>query len=265
MTLILGIDAAWTEAGSSGVALLRDAGNERHVLCAAPSYSAFIEACDQESAVSWTGLAGGAPDIPRLLRAAERIGGAPVEVVAIDMPISTVPIIGRRLADNLVSHHFGAAGAGTHSPTLVRPGPHGKSISDAFRSAGFRLATTFERRSPALIEVYPLAALVRLLNASLRPAYKVTKTRKYWPSKTQAERAELLKAEWATIGAALKREICTAGVPHPPDWSSWTGLKGYENALDAVICAWVGSCFIEGRIEAFGDETAAIWVPAITA
>jgi predicted RNase H-like nuclease len=242
-----------------------DSNSERRVLCAAPSYAAFTAAAEEGKAVGWTVPRGGAPDVPRLLRAAQTLGGAPVQIVAIDMPVATIPIIGRRMADNLVSQHFGAAGAGTHSATLMRPGPHGKSISNAFHSAGFKLATTSHRHTPALVEVYPLAALVRLLKASMRPAYKVLNTVKYWPSKTQAERAELLKGEWATISAALKREISEIGIPHPPDWSSFAGLKGYENALDAVICAWVGSCFVEGGIEAFGDETATIWVPAIAA
>ena len=38
-------------------------------------------------------------------------------------------------------------------------------------------------------------------------------------------------------------------------------LKRYEDALDALICAWVGVRYVAGDCSAFGDATAAIWVP----
>ena len=37
--------------------------------------------------------------------------------------------------------------------------------------------------------------------------------------------------------------------------------KVYEDGLDAVVCAWVGSEYVEARAEPFGDAKAAIWVP----
>ena len=38
-------------------------------------------------------------------------------------------------------------------------------------------------------------------------------------------------------------------------------LKAYEDTLDAVICAWVAICALEGRATPFGDEDSAIWIP----
>ncbi|MDW7774366.1 MAG: hypothetical protein SCH71_15885 [Desulfobulbaceae bacterium] len=38
-------------------------------------------------------------------------------------------------------------------------------------------------------------------------------------------------------------------------------LKRYEDALDALVCAWVGVKFLEGETQPLGDETAAIWCP----
>lgn len=38
-------------------------------------------------------------------------------------------------------------------------------------------------------------------------------------------------------------------------------LKGYEDALDSIICALVGYHYWRGRAYALGDEASAIWIP----
>ena len=38
-------------------------------------------------------------------------------------------------------------------------------------------------------------------------------------------------------------------------------LKAYEDALDAIVCAWIAICALEARAVPFGDETSAIWIP----
>jgi predicted RNase H-like nuclease len=38
-------------------------------------------------------------------------------------------------------------------------------------------------------------------------------------------------------------------------------LKGYEDAIDAVVCAWIGCEFLAGRCVAYGDMESAIWLP----
>jgi predicted RNase H-like nuclease len=40
-------------------------------------------------------------------------------------------------------------------------------------------------------------------------------------------------------------------------------LKAYEDALDAIVCAWVGVCALEGRATPLGNELSAIWVPRL--
>jgi predicted RNase H-like nuclease len=264
MGLVLGIDAAWTEAGSSGVALKRCTGGRRQVVAAAPSYAGFINRATDRTAINWVRPLGGAPDVSRLLKAATKLGGAPVDVVAIDMPMALTRIGARRVADNAISREFGSVGAGTHSVNEARPGSFGKSIVDAFRAKGFSLATTSHLAAkPALVEVFPLAALVRLMELDTRPPYKVTKTSKYWPSRTREERQNLLRRTWSSIFSALQTEISEIGFPFPTQWSSWAALKPYEDALDAVISAWAGSCLLDKSAEAFGDSSAAIWVPKV--
>lgn len=262
MALVLGIDASWTATGSSGVALVQYVKGERRVVAVAPSYAGFISNAEMGGAVNWVRPTGDAPDVPSLLEAANKLGGAPVDVVAIDMPMALTDITERRIADNKISEEFGAACAGTHSVNPSRPGPFGKSIRDAFRKAGYSLATVSRVTArPALIEAFPLAALVRLMGLNKRPPYKVTKTAKYWEDKTREERRDLLSHEWSCIVLALQSEISEIGFAFPIQWSTWTELKPYEDVLDAVISAWVGTCFLDNTAQPFGDSSAAIWVP----
>jgi predicted RNase H-like nuclease len=259
MALVLGIDAAWTAGGSSCLALMRIASDARRVVAVAPSYDSFVVHAESEKPVAWLRPTSGVPDIARILRAARKIGGGTVDVVAIDMPMSLGIIDGRRTADDAIAR----TGIGTHSPTK-RPGAFGKAISDAFFAEGFSLATTsLPIKSPALIEVFPLAALMRLMRLRTRPPYKVAKTSKYWPGRTREERQLLLKQEWARIFAALRTEIRELGFSFPTDWSCWAALKPYEDGLDAVISAWVGTKFLDRTAEPFGDLSAAIWVPKL--
>jgi predicted RNase H-like nuclease len=38
-------------------------------------------------------------------------------------------------------------------------------------------------------------------------------------------------------------------------------LKSYEDALDGVVCAWVGTTYLSGEVEPIGDDMGAIWKP----
>ena len=42
-------------------------------------------------------------------------------------------------------------------------------------------------------------------------------------------------------------------------------LRGVEEALDSVVCAYVACRLIEGACRAYGDESAAIWLPEVKA
>jgi predicted RNase H-like nuclease len=120
---------------------------------------------------------------------------------------------------------------------------------------------------PGVIEVYPHPALVELAGACERLRYKASKVRSYWPSDTPARRRDLLFLEWSAIVTLLEDEI--AGVadtlPIPTHAATALQLKAYEDTLDAIVCAWVGVCNLEGRAVPFGDDSSAIWIPQATA
>jgi predicted RNase H-like nuclease len=118
-------------------------------------------------------------------------------------------------------------------------------------------------RTPALLEVYPHPALLRLLGARYRLPYKVGNRRKYWPDAAPDERLARVLQQLDEIRCALQREIDGVPLDVPPlaDIASETSLKAIEDTLDALICGWVGIRYLAGRCRAYGDDTAAIWIP----
>ncbi len=253
MAVVLGIDAAWTMGHPSGVALLDGRSGCPRLLAVSASYEGFLGGrAIQEH-----------PPVLPLLDAAEALADAPVDVVAVDMPLAVQPFAGRRKADNDVSRAFGSAGCSTHSPTAQRPGPISAVYTARLAERGFRLATTGQARLPALLEVYPHIALLRLCGRPRRLPYKLARAARYWPDAPVQERRRRLLAEWQLIRGRLGEVIEgleQLALPEPGQpRAAW---KGCEDTLDAVVCAWVGQCFARGRAEAFGDETAAIWMPS---
>lgn len=197
-----------------------------------------------------------------LLAAASAYCGQAIDLVAIDMPLSRTPIRGRRVSDNAVSAAYGARKCGTHTPSAERPGLLSDALREGFAQAGYPLLTQ-KTASPGLIEVYPHPALVELADAAKRLPYKAAKVRSYWPSATSFERRGNLYRQWAEIIALLEKHI--AGIkaalpPLAPDANSFK-LKAYEDQLDAIVCAWVAICYLEGRAVPYGDGNSAIWIP----
>jgi predicted RNase H-like nuclease len=266
VTAILGIDAAWTAGRPSGVALLEEQGRRWHCVALAPSYAQF-EGLAAGRAVDWQARPpGSAPDLADLLAASRKLlGGKSVQAIAVDMPLSLEPIRRRRAADAAVSRAFGAQGCAVHSPSAERPGALADRLRADAENLGYPLATAANSagQTPALLEVYPHPALLHLLDARYRLPYKVANRRKYWPDAAPDERLARVRQQLDSIFCALQREL--DGVPHdvPPlaDIASAASLKAIEDSLDALVCGWVGTRYLAGRCRAYGDDTAAIWIP----
>ncbi len=268
MTNILAIDPAWTDHEPSGVALLQSKKHGWKCVALSPSYGQFISLA-HDVAVDWSQPpSAGEADVDALLAAAtSMLGGQAIDLVTIDMPIANDVITHRRVADDAVSRRFGAKGCSTHSPTTVRPGELGQRISQRFIDLGFRVAveTTAAGTVPALAEVYPHPALLTLLSKDFRYKYKVANAAKYWPDKSVELRKRKLVKNWRRVLVELATTIDAIDLPLPKgaaiETLALSHLKRYEDALDALICAWVGVQYMTGNCSSFGDETAAIWVP----
>ncbi|HUS33189.1 MAG TPA: DUF429 domain-containing protein [Kofleriaceae bacterium] len=280
MSVVLGIDAAWTANQPSGVALVRSHGRAWQCLALAPSYESFITLAAARPARTGVRPAGtstrspaasmpldwrrrpqgGPPDCDALLAAASALAGAAPDVIAIDMPLATRRITGRRVADNALSSAYAARGLGVHTPNEQRPGPIADAMRLGFGRHGYKVATA--RTPPAtprvLIEAFPHAAAIVLAGANYRVPYKLSRIAQYWPSSEPAARRRALMAQWRVLRRALARTI-DGGELRIPSGGPLAALKRYEDALDALICAWIAIEYLAGRLRAHGDATAAVW------
>jgi predicted RNase H-like nuclease len=244
MRAVLGIDAAWTQNRPSGLALVVGASGGWRLIAA---------------------KSGSLPKVAALLNSALKLCGCAVDLVAVDMPLAHSPIAGRRFSDDQVSRAYGSRKCGTYTPSALRPGALSDVLTGDFRQAGYLLRTE-KIATPGLIEVYPHPALVELMVASERLPYKASKTRTYWPLATPPERRGQLYRQWKEIAAKLESEIAgvTAALPQLGLDARGVEIKAYEDKLDAIICAWIGICALEGRAVPYGDDDAAIWIPKPT-
>lgn len=268
MTSILALDPAWTDHQPSGVALIESTRKGWRCIGLSPSYGQFLKLANG-IAVDWTqSPSSGEPDIDALMSAAQSLlGNQPIDLVTIDMPISLEPIMARRAADAMVSQEFGSRGCSTHSPSPTRPGPLGQRLTHRFGELGYPVATSHTPvGTPHVIcEVYPHPALLDLMQKDFRYRYKIGRASEYWKDKTPEERKRRIVKNWRKVVAELSNTINKIELPLPAktevDTTSASHLKRYEDALDALISAWVGVRYLAGDCTGFGDSTAAIWVP----
>jgi predicted RNase H-like nuclease len=261
MRCVLGIDAAWTSTQPSGVALVRETPKRWQLVAVAASYHAYhMQAGALEKSLENSEVF--KPVASDLLATSHALCGAPVDLIAIDMPLSHQPITGRRISDNLVSRLYGSRKCGTHTPSAIRPGRISDVLKQGFEAAGYSLLTHMPA-AHGLIEAYPHPALVELTSAPERLPYKAKKIGKYWPELNAAERRIQLFRKWDEIVIALDREIdgVADALPKVQTQASGAALKAYEDALDAVICAWIGICALTGTALPYGDDNSAIWIP----
>jgi len=255
MRCVLGVDAAWTAAQPSGVALAIETETGWRLIAAESSYQRFHARADRSQLPETTG-SGSIPDACGLLETSSRLCGRPVD------PLAHEPIRKRRESDDAVSRAYGAKKCSTHTPNAQRPGRISDDLTSGFASCEYPLLTTCIR-SPGLIEVYPHPALVELADATERLCYKAAKVAKYWPSATPQERRTRLFDVWAKIVALLDERILgvAAAMKVPSLEASGVQMKAYEDKLDAIVCAWVAICALNKLATPFGDDKSAIWIP----
>ena len=262
---VLGIDAAWTLAQPSGVALAAETATGWRLVAVASSYQQFQALAEGRQSTDCAST-GSAPDAISLLHCARVLCGRPINLAAVDMPLAHSPIIARRASDNAVSRVYGARKCGTHSPNAIRPGRISDDLRRRFEEAGYPPCTE-AIQSPGLIEVYPHPALVELASAAERLRYKAAKGRSYWPSLNPDERRKKIFATWAQIVLLLNAQLAGVSAALPPPHCTDRGriLKAYEDKLDAVVCAWIAISALERRAVPYGDQDSAIWIPLVKA
>lgn len=262
MTTILGIDAARTAAQPSGVALIQRHYGRWRCLAAAPSYPSF-ELLARAVACDWSqGGEAGQADVGRLIAAAEHLAGESLGVAAVDMPVSTADITGRRAADREVSRRFGSRGCSTHSPSPLRPGQLGAALAQQFVSTWPQRPQPLARRAgwwrfiriPLCWRSWAVTCECPTRSASRVATGPALESRSGSRGCWQSSRRSL-------TDLAVHIDGISVPLPRPQDVETLSSLKRYEDAIDALVCCWVGSQYLDGLAVALGDETAAIWCP----
>ena len=263
---VLGVDAAWTYKNPSGVALLKWVPNSKPELVrAGRSYDEFcnIGKPDWQNQVE-----GSKPNFSKIIECCLE----KVDLVALDMPLSPQEITGRRNADNAISREYGNRKVSTHSPSSDRPGFIATLIFKQLIKERFKWANYKCVKTPAFIEVFPHIAIIELFGSddecfNKRFQYKIQKRAKYWPSALKDERSRKiifnlneLRNKIASVVTGIEQFLPQLEQTRP---CSTKCLKGYEDLLDAVLCALVGCNFLEGKAEPKppDDQTGVIWVP----
>ncbi len=264
MRAVLGIDAAWTLHNPSGVALAMETAKGWRIVAAESSYQRFMARADA-SLVRELRPTGSRPDAEKLLGAARQFCGTDISVIAVDMPMANTPIVRSRVSDRAVTSAYASRWCSTHQPNADRPGAISDILREQFGTLGFPLLTALPAVK-GLIEVYPHPALVELSGSAKRLPYKAGNTGKYWPDQPPFERRVRLIAVWRQIAALLETEITGVEAVLPVVEASFSGLmlKAFEDTLDAIVCAWIAICVLEGRARPFGDHDSAIWIPKPT-
>ncbi len=263
---VLGVDSAWTSRRNSAVALIK-VGPKGRTVCVGRSYCEFVAAL-QESAPNWLEKPEHDGDFRVILDALCEEGIHP-RAIALDLPLSRARITGRRVADQEISKAYGAKGAAAYTPTKNRPGKISQDTFSALQKIGYQFAgaNVSPGQKPVFLETYPHPAIIELLNLPYRLEYKVSKKHKSWPEETPLRRWELLLKSFGRLWVALERQFrgLKSVLPKPVVLSKakYRGApyKGYEDALDALVCAWVALEFKKGNCKAYGDEKSCIWIP----
>ncbi len=263
---ILGVDAAWTFHNPSGVALLEvNAGARPQLVPLARSYSEFLqgEICwDEPAKVS-------PPQLPKLLEYCQTHYGN-VQVVALDIPIGPQPVRSYREADRAVTRKYGGRGASVHSPTPERPGIVADLLYQQLTEAGFRWAGLSPvTNRPSFLEVYPHIAIIELFGYSYRLPYKVQKRNQYFKDDPPEIRYKKSVEKLNELRDKILTEVKLSEKINLPEldidqYYAVKYLKGYEDALDSIICALVGYYYQKGEAIALGNETGTVWVPQST-
>ena len=90
--------------------------------------------------------------------------------------------------------------------------------------------------------------------------------KKYWPDDDIEARKANLVVQLRKILSGLQTKISgiQLEVPDADKIQTLSSLKVYEDTIDALVCGYVGMCYLQRQAQPYGDETAAIWIPALT-
>lgn len=173
-------------------------------------------------------------------------------VLAIDAPLVVPNESGQRECEWLVAKEYGARHASPHSSNRYRlidqfGRIRGEQLTEMLRKQGFDHAASVSRHQ--YIEVYPHPAIVEMFGLDSIIKYK-SKKQPIAVRRAELRRLNAYVSQLAEADPPLLADPLTIA-----DNAGGSLLKGYEDLLDARICAWIASAwhqFGAARVRIFG-------------
>ena len=246
-TTIIGLDLAWSTRNRSGVA----------ALCGTAAGGALLGPPELLS------------DDTAILAYVQRHAPTGPAIVAIDAPLRVPNLTGRRPAEAALAAAFRANEAGplpANRQLLARNGTvRGEDLVARLGELGFtysdHIAANEARR--VVVEIFPHPAMIAIFGLARTLKYKLK------PGRTRATRLQA----WRDYQAHL-RALAQADPPLQFDLALLevdlaglgpSALKGYEDRIDALFCAYIGlyACrWGATRCQTFGSlEEGSIFTP----
>lgn len=221
-TWFIGVDLAWSDRHSSGVAILSGGSGRPLRFVGAEIFKTVDEIAGQILALdgpTWT---------------------------AIDAPLVVKNNAGARQADRRVSQHYGRFEASAHSTNLARLGGEvrGGQLAQRLASSHARIAdhVRLPPRTPGswVFETYPHAAMVELFHLNRTIKYK--KGRLDSKREGVARLTDLLRARLPKLDPPLPLSPSLAMMLAAPTTAMvGAALKAYEDRVDALLCAYLAA------------------------
>lgn len=225
MNVFSGIDLAWSSNNLSGVCDLSLKENNRLVIS-----NLFLAKSLEEI---YDGVKG--------------------EIISVDASLLVNNESGMRDCEYEIAKDFRKFGCGvypTNKKILSKIGFRGEEVANYYSSKGFSLNPLFGGKK--VIEIYTHAALIGMFNLDAHMKYKAKPKRS----------VEFRKAELKRLQSFLKTYIDSSFLSEPiPEKGK--ALKGFEDKLDAVVCA-LTSYFVYNypdKCKVYGKENGLIISP----
>ncbi len=179
-------------------------------------------------------------------------------VVAIDAPLVVRNATGQRDCERLITSHFGRFHAGCHPSNLGHPHTAigGRVVSELVKRGfehAFAIGEAKGRGGRWVFEVYPHPAMVRLFGLNRIIRYKKGRVSEKRDG-LAVLRQHLLNLADGSNGLVQSPEL-TGALARDLSGLRGEALKGYEDTLDAIFCAYLAwHCWRWGaeRNEMFG-------------